>query len=221
MLLSRLSSNQTNPWFNFFIIEQIKSLKSIWLFGESSLFTFWFLMHVKNVIIMLNWFRISKLRMHWIVRHNLRITCLSSYWTHIIGSWITWVPHTHTRALTHPCLWMYTYIDTLTAPFSLCFILLVTRICHLQLLLTRILKEPRGRMIQIIQQWVVCFNAGIIYFLLYASNSWHSWLQIFVGGLDTTVTDDLLRQVFSRFGELVHVKIPVGKRCGFVQFANR
>ncbi|GMY31285.1 polyadenylate-binding protein RBP45C-like [Fagus crenata] len=44
---------------------------------------------------------------------------------------------------------------------------------------------------------------------------------IFVGGLDTTVTDDLLRQVFSRFGELVHVKIPVGKRCGFVQFANR
>uniref|UniRef100_A0A7N2M7P1 RRM domain-containing protein n=2 Tax=Quercus TaxID=3511 RepID=A0A7N2M7P1_QUELO len=44
---------------------------------------------------------------------------------------------------------------------------------------------------------------------------------IFVGGLDSTVTDDLLRQVFSRFGELVHVKIPVGKRCGFVQFANR
>ena len=99
--------------------------------------------------------------------------------------------------------------------------MLVTCICHLQLLLTRILKEPRGRMIQIIQQWVACFNSGIIYFLLYASDSWHSWLQIFVGGLDSTVTDDLLRQVFSRFGELVHVKIPVGKRCGFVQFANR
>nr|DAD20511.1 TPA_asm: hypothetical protein HUJ06_021974 [Nelumbo nucifera] len=46
-------------------------------------------------------------------------------------------------------------------------------------------------------------------------------LQIFVGGLDSNVTDEHLRQVFSQFGELVHVKIPVGKRCGFVQFANR
>eukprot|EP00262_Sarcandra_glabra_P022163 TRINITY_DN96_c0_g3_i1.p1 TRINITY_DN96_c0_g3~~TRINITY_DN96_c0_g3_i1.p1 ORF type:complete len:478 (-),score=115.22 TRINITY_DN96_c0_g3_i1:274-1521(-) len=44
---------------------------------------------------------------------------------------------------------------------------------------------------------------------------------IFVGGLDSNVTDDVLRQVFSQFGELVHVKIPIGKRCGFVQFANR
>ncbi|KAJ8622009.1 hypothetical protein MRB53_030538 [Persea americana] len=44
---------------------------------------------------------------------------------------------------------------------------------------------------------------------------------IFVGGLDSNVTDDTLRQVFSQFGELIHVKIPVGKRCGFVQFANR
>ncbi|KAK6154424.1 hypothetical protein DH2020_008672 [Rehmannia glutinosa] len=44
---------------------------------------------------------------------------------------------------------------------------------------------------------------------------------IFVGGLDPMVTDDLLRQVFSQYGDLVHVKIPVGKRCGFVQFADR
>ncbi|GMH19456.1 hypothetical protein Nepgr_021297 [Nepenthes gracilis] len=44
---------------------------------------------------------------------------------------------------------------------------------------------------------------------------------IFVGNLDANVTDDHLRQVFSPYGELVHVKIPVGKRCGFVQFANR
>ncbi|XP_058072510.1 polyadenylate-binding protein RBP45-like isoform X2 [Magnolia sinica] len=44
---------------------------------------------------------------------------------------------------------------------------------------------------------------------------------IFVGALDPNVTDDHLRQVFSQFGELVHVKIPLGKRCGFVQFANR
>ncbi|KAK8941901.1 Polyadenylate-binding protein RBP45 [Platanthera guangdongensis] len=44
---------------------------------------------------------------------------------------------------------------------------------------------------------------------------------IFVGGLDSDVTDDLLRQVFSTYGDLVHVKIPAGKRCGFVQFVNR
>ncbi|KAG8386134.1 hypothetical protein BUALT_Bualt03G0117400 [Buddleja alternifolia] len=44
---------------------------------------------------------------------------------------------------------------------------------------------------------------------------------IFVGGLDPNVTDEHLRQVFSQYGELVHVKIPVGKRCGFVQFADR
>ncbi|XP_050216294.1 polyadenylate-binding protein RBP45C [Mercurialis annua] len=44
---------------------------------------------------------------------------------------------------------------------------------------------------------------------------------IFVGALDPSVTDDYLRQVFSKYGELVHVKIPAGKRCGFVQFANR
>ncbi|KAG8365081.1 hypothetical protein BUALT_Bualt18G0067100 [Buddleja alternifolia] len=50
---------------------------------------------------------------------------------------------------------------------------------------------------------------------------WLSVGNIFVGGLDPNVTDDHLRQVFSQYGELVHVKIPVGKRCGFVQFADR
>ncbi|KAK7245847.1 hypothetical protein RIF29_40699 [Crotalaria pallida] len=44
---------------------------------------------------------------------------------------------------------------------------------------------------------------------------------IFVGNLDPNVTDEHLRQVFSGYGELVHVKIPSGKRCGFVQFADR
>lgn len=44
---------------------------------------------------------------------------------------------------------------------------------------------------------------------------------IFVGGLDPNVTDDHLRQVFSQYGDVVHVKIPVGKRCGFVQFSDR
>ncbi|KAK7290204.1 hypothetical protein RIF29_04453 [Crotalaria pallida] len=44
---------------------------------------------------------------------------------------------------------------------------------------------------------------------------------IFVGNLDPNVTDEHLRQVFWQYGELVHVKIPSGKRCGFVQFADR
>ncbi|XP_010268853.1 PREDICTED: polyadenylate-binding protein RBP47 isoform X2 [Nelumbo nucifera] len=44
---------------------------------------------------------------------------------------------------------------------------------------------------------------------------------IFVGGLDPSVTDEDLRQPFSQYGEIVSVKIPVGKGCGFVQFANR
>lgn len=45
--------------------------------------------------------------------------------------------------------------------------------------------------------------------------------KIFVGGLDPNVTEDMLKQVFTPYGDVVHVKIPVGKRCGFVQYANR
>ncbi|XP_022947439.1 polyadenylate-binding protein RBP47-like [Cucurbita moschata] len=44
---------------------------------------------------------------------------------------------------------------------------------------------------------------------------------IFVGGLDSDVSDEDLKQPFSKFGEIVSVKIPIGKGCGFVQFANR
>ncbi|KAF3623661.1 polyadenylate-binding protein RBP47 [Capsicum chacoense] len=44
---------------------------------------------------------------------------------------------------------------------------------------------------------------------------------IFVGGLDSDVTDEELKQSFSQFGEVVSVKIPVGKGCGFVQFSER
>ncbi|BBN19099.1 tRNA selenocysteine 1-associated protein 1 [Marchantia polymorpha subsp. ruderalis] len=46
-------------------------------------------------------------------------------------------------------------------------------------------------------------------------------VSIFVGGLDPSVTDEDLRTVFSQFGDLVYVKIPVGKGCGFVQFTHR
>ncbi|XP_074270107.1 polyadenylate-binding protein RBP45-like [Silene latifolia] len=44
---------------------------------------------------------------------------------------------------------------------------------------------------------------------------------IFVGNLDCNVTDEYLRQAFSQYGELVHIKIPVGKQCGFVEFTTR
>ncbi|KAH0879331.1 hypothetical protein HID58_066725 [Brassica napus] len=44
---------------------------------------------------------------------------------------------------------------------------------------------------------------------------------IFVGGLDADVTEEDLMQPFSHFGEVVSVKIPVGKGCGFIQFGNR
>ncbi|EOA12783.1 hypothetical protein CARUB_v100264670mg, partial [Capsella rubella] len=44
---------------------------------------------------------------------------------------------------------------------------------------------------------------------------------IFVGGLDSSVTDEDLRQPFAGFGEIVSVKIPIGRGCGFIQFVNR
>ncbi|XP_051215665.1 polyadenylate-binding protein RBP45 isoform X1 [Lolium perenne] len=44
---------------------------------------------------------------------------------------------------------------------------------------------------------------------------------IFVGGLDSNIDENYLKQVFTPYGEVNHVKIPVGKRCGFVQFTSR
>ncbi|CAI9777787.1 unnamed protein product [Fraxinus pennsylvanica] len=44
---------------------------------------------------------------------------------------------------------------------------------------------------------------------------------IFVGGLDPNASEEDLRQPFVQYGEILSVKIPVGKGCGFVQFANR
>ncbi|XP_076904596.1 polyadenylate-binding protein RBP47C'-like [Bidens hawaiensis] len=44
---------------------------------------------------------------------------------------------------------------------------------------------------------------------------------IFVGGLDSSVSDEDLKQPFIQYGEILSVKIPVGKGCGFVQFDNR
>uniref|UniRef100_A0A7N0T496 RRM domain-containing protein n=1 Tax=Kalanchoe fedtschenkoi TaxID=63787 RepID=A0A7N0T496_KALFE len=44
---------------------------------------------------------------------------------------------------------------------------------------------------------------------------------IFVGGVDAETTEEELRQPFSQFGEIISLKIPVGKGCAFVQFAER
>ncbi|KAK1267758.1 Polyadenylate-binding protein RBP47B' [Acorus gramineus] len=44
---------------------------------------------------------------------------------------------------------------------------------------------------------------------------------IFVGGLDPNVLEDELRNIFAQFGDLLYVKIPVGRGCGFVQFSTR
>ncbi|CAN1263791.1 Polyadenylate-binding protein RBP47B' [Linum perenne] len=44
---------------------------------------------------------------------------------------------------------------------------------------------------------------------------------IFVGNLDPAVTEEDLKQTFSQLGEIVYVKIPVGRGCGFVQFSAR
>jgi RNA recognition motif-containing protein len=46
-------------------------------------------------------------------------------------------------------------------------------------------------------------------------------LQIFIGNLDSNVTEEELRQICVQFGELIYVKIPVGKGFGFVQYTSR
>jgi RNA recognition motif-containing protein len=44
---------------------------------------------------------------------------------------------------------------------------------------------------------------------------------LFIGGLSASVTEDQLRSIFGRYGEIIYTKIPQGKGCGFVQFVDR
>ncbi|KAK3252701.1 hypothetical protein CYMTET_38017 [Cymbomonas tetramitiformis] len=44
---------------------------------------------------------------------------------------------------------------------------------------------------------------------------------VFVGGLDPNINEQQLRSIFTPYGELIYVKIPQGKGCGFVQFTTR
>lgn len=44
---------------------------------------------------------------------------------------------------------------------------------------------------------------------------------VFIGNLDPNVTEEELKQTFLQFGEIVYVKIPVSRGCGFVQYGTR
>ncbi|KAI9258792.1 hypothetical protein BDA99DRAFT_101452 [Phascolomyces articulosus] len=44
---------------------------------------------------------------------------------------------------------------------------------------------------------------------------------VFVGGLSSPVTEEELRRYFAPFGDIVYVKIPPNKGCGFVQYVSR
>ena len=44
---------------------------------------------------------------------------------------------------------------------------------------------------------------------------------LFIGGLSASVTEEQLHALFGRFGDIIYVKIPPGKGCGFVQYVHR
>lgn len=44
---------------------------------------------------------------------------------------------------------------------------------------------------------------------------------VFVGGLVSNITEEELRTYFAPYGNIVYIKIPPGKGCGFVQFDLR
>lgn len=44
---------------------------------------------------------------------------------------------------------------------------------------------------------------------------------VFVGGLDESVTPDMLRHHFGLLGDIAYIRIPAGRGCGFVGFVHR
>jgi RNA recognition motif-containing protein len=46
-------------------------------------------------------------------------------------------------------------------------------------------------------------------------------LQLYIGGLDLSVTDEDLNKAFSPYGEITDVKVIVGKQYGFVEYLSR
>uniref|UniRef100_A0A6N2NGS1 RRM domain-containing protein n=1 Tax=Salix viminalis TaxID=40686 RepID=A0A6N2NGS1_SALVM len=61
---------------------------------------------------------------------------------------------------------------------------------------------------------VLCCNSRILWYQQQGIIMHDRLDLIFVGGLDPNVTDEDLKQPFSQYGEIVSVKIPVGKGCG-------
>jgi RNA recognition motif-containing protein len=44
---------------------------------------------------------------------------------------------------------------------------------------------------------------------------------MFIDNLDPNVTEEELRQICIPLGDIIYVKIPVGKGCGYVQYVSR
>lgn len=44
---------------------------------------------------------------------------------------------------------------------------------------------------------------------------------LFIGNLSSSITEEYLKSAFGQFGEIIYVKIPVGRNCGFVQYLDR
>ena len=55
----------------------------------------------------------------------------------------------------------------------------------------------------------------------YPSDMDHGNTTLFIGGLSSSVTEDDLQNLFGRFGDIIYVKVPPGKGCGFVQYVHR
>lgn len=67
------------------------------------------------------------------------------------------------------------------------------------------------------QQQVGPMNAGIQAVPYADPNN----TTVFVGGLAAGVTEQTLAALFQPFGNIIHIKIPQNKGCGFIRFENR
>lgn len=101
----------------------------------------------------------------------------------------------------------------------MCFWQLYIQLRHIQWHSCHLFHQT---MISQTQLYVIC-----IIFRIYSSSILEQSLtflflsQIFVGCLDPNVTEEELKQICSQFGDIIYVKIPAGKGCGFVQFVAR
>lgn len=57
--------------------------------------------------------------------------------------------------------------------------------------------------------------------LVYNQNSTNANSTVFIGGLSPKTTEYTLKSLFQPFGNILSVKIPLGKNCGFVKYENK